>query len=665
MTRPLPLGSSPAWIDPAGNIYATGGRITAAEVTPGAAQTQPGGGWCLNGTRTILPCPDAFIVKADASGNKVFATLLGGPTRDNGSALAVDQSGSVYVIGSTEGSFPTTQNAAISVSTTSKTFAAKLSADGSTFVYSTYLPDIVGTLSAITVDAQGNAYVVGQTTTHHAYAIKLNADGSAFVYTKVLEGSDQESALAAVADAAGDLFVTGSTSSPDFPVSDGAVQSKLAGAQNAFVTKLDPTGNIVFSTFLGGSGKDQASAVQIDGDGKVYVAGTATSLDFPTTPGTFQPAPLVPAWSSSPGGFVGKLSQDGASIEYASYFWSIFQPRLALGASGDIFLAGGSHTGFPVTASAPLPCAPGNYNVSGGDIVMHLDGKGALLDATYASESLAPGSLTVASDGSVFLTGERLSKIRFGDPGSIAPPCMTLTILNSANLFSAYVVPGEFVSLAGVGIGPEDGVSAQIGAEGIPRALGGVRVLFDGTPAPVVYAQSRQVNVQAPFELSGQSKTDVTLEYNGATFGPFTVPIRFGDPGLFRLRPNVSAQVLAANEDGTLNASSNPANRGSIVTLWGNGFGPTSPGCATGGLNAPDAVNLAPGISVMILGGGPVQSAGGAPELACGVVQIKMQVPLDAPPGALLLHPQSVMKQPDGTTSFVRSSGDGPVIYIQ
>jgi uncharacterized protein (TIGR03437 family) len=188
-----------------------------------------------------------------------------------------------------------------------------------------------------------------------------------------------------------------------------------------------------------------------------------------------------------------------------------------------------------------------------------------------------------------------------------------------------------------------------------------VQVFFDGNPAPVVYAQSRQVNAQAPFELNGQSSTNVTLRYNGVTFGPVTMEVAFANPGLFRLQPNISSQAYAVNQDGTFNGPSNPAPRGSVVAFWGTGFGSTSPPCATGGLNAPGPVNLAADLSVMMLGGGPVQYAGSAPTLACGITQINMQVPVDATPGALRITPEAVLApQQDGPASNVAS-----FIYIR
>jgi uncharacterized protein (TIGR03437 family) len=223
--------------------------------------------------------------------------------------------------------------------------------------------------------------------------------------------------------------------------------------------------------------------------------------------------------------------------------------------------------------------------------------------------------------------------VLFCGAGWVAPACMTLTLAHSATFSASYAVPGEIVTLLGFGIGPQEGVSAQRGAKGLlPTMLGGVRVLFDGTPAPVLYAQLGQVNAQVLFELSGQTATTVTLTYNGQTFGPINVAVNVAYPGLYRLEANVSAQAYAANQDGTINSVSNPASRG---------FGSTNPACATGGVNAPGAPNLAADLSVMMIGAGgkqyAVQSAGGAPALACGVEQINMQVPADQPPGALLV----------------------------
>src|ERR1019366_10798449 len=102
--------------------------------------------------------------------------------------------------------------------------------------------------------------------------------------------------------------------------------------------------------------------------------------------------------------------------------------------------------------------------------------------------------------------------------------------------------------------------------------------------------------------------------------------------------------------DGTVNGASNPAARSDVVSVWGTGFGPIDPPCATGGLNPPGPVNLAAGFSLYIVdasppGGSvaPAVYAGRAPTLPCGVVQINLLVPTDAEPGAYQFFPLSMM----------------------
>ena len=289
-TNTLPHG--PGIFDAAGNMF----TFQNGPVTGGAAQTQNGGGTCITSSRffsVIGPCSDAYVNKIDSSGNLVWGTYLGGSTADQSTAVAVDGAGNVYVTGTTGGAFPTTAKAAIAASSTATAFAAKISADGSSVLYSTYLPPTAATPSAIALDALGNSYIVGTSSAGHAFAVKLSADGSAFLYDVLLAGSKQDSAGRVVADAAGNVSIAGQTTSPDFPVSSAAAQPHLKGAQNLFIVRLDPGGHVVFSTYLGGSGTDIPTAVQIDSAGNVYVAGQTSSLDFPTTRGTLQPDAVI------------------------------------------------------------------------------------------------------------------------------------------------------------------------------------------------------------------------------------------------------------------------------------------------------------------------------------------------------------------------------------
>jgi uncharacterized protein (TIGR03437 family) len=649
--------AAPAVFDAARNLYSIGSTDSdALPATPGSAQPQPGNNSCLFPSPIVgssyARCYSAYINKVDATGNLVFGTYLGGQTNDYGVAIAVDGSGNVYVAGGTAGLLPTTPNAALN-SAPSGGFVAKLSADGSKFLYVTYLPATAPYPVAISVDAAGNAYVAGRTADFQHVAItKVSADGSSFVYTTQLGGSGNDAPAAITVDSAGHVTVAGMTSSPDFPIAGTAVQTALAGTQNAFVARLDVSGNLFFSTFLGGSLADAATSLALDSAGNIYVAGSATSLDFPTTSGAFQPEPLIPLWSTSPGGFLTKLAPDASSILYSTYIPALVQPgvslALAIGANGDAFVAGSAGAAFPVTASAPQPCSTA---FSLNTFVAHLNSTGALQDATYYGGGL--GALAV-SGGTVRLSDppQTLAQIAFFAPGSSAPACLSTGAFNSATLSPAYgIVPGEVVTFTGLGLGPEQGVSYTPVAEGnAPVSLGGVQVFFNGVAVPIFYAQSNQVSVQAPAGLPSsatvpaETTVAVSLNYHGTTVGPFTFPVVDVNPGFFRLEPGVSAQAYAVNQDGTINSASNPAPRGSVIALWGTGFGLPAPSCPNGGLNLYEADSLPPDTGVYVL---PVQPngtftvtyAGSAPTLACGIVQVNVEIGQNVTPGAVAITP--------------------------
>ena len=664
--------------DAAGNLYTIG----SGPVTPGAAQTQNGGGTCLlsNGFfGYVSPCPDAYVGKVDVTGKLVFGTYLGGTTYDQATAIAVDAAGNVYLTGTTGGSFPTTANAAIPVSATASGFAAKLSADGSTVLYSTYLPTTAARPTAIAVDPQGNAYIAGTTNPGHAFVMKLSADGSTFAYNVPMAGSKAETPGAIAADSSGNVIVAGQTQSPDFPVTPGVVQSHLAGTQNSFVAKLSAGGTILFSTYLGGNGADSAAVLRLDSVGNVYLAGQTTSTNFPTTAGSFQPKPVVPLWNNSPSnGFVARLTADGSALAWSTYVMSSDQPlqagvtQLAITAAGEIYAAGLTGAGFPVTPSAPQACFQGN---DANAYVIRLSANGALLDATYAGQDVVQAlGLSVTTGGSLLLAWSygptTVLPIGFGAAGSTATPCLSPTILNSATMavsdtLTFGVAAGEFITLTGFGLGPDIGVANQPAV----KALAGVQVLFDGQPVPLLYVQSRQINVQAPVELTGKAQTTITVLYNQNTIGSIDANVLpFGVPGIFRLQPGVSTQGAIMNQDWSTNGPSNPAARGSIVTMFGTGLGTLDPPCATGGLNPYAAVNLAAGLGVFITWNNQEQSipqyAGSAPTLACGVEQINVTVPNYPQPGNYVFFPTSTKNRGDGSLN-ANEGIIGSTIYVK
>jgi hypothetical protein len=348
--------------DSAGNAYITG--VTYSLDFP----IFPAGGF------PSLAGQTAFAVKLGPTGAPVYSRYsryFGGTAGDNPTAIAVDSTGNAYLTGRTGATnFPVT-NSTLSPPTFSQTaFAAKLTPTGA-IAYATYLGGTYGdTANAIAVDGQGNAYIAGssiyssfpatagayQTSVHgsrNAFVAKLNPAGSAFVYATLLGGSQTDEAFGIAIDSSGSAYVTGTTNSPDFPTTAGA-----ANAAGAFVTKLNPSGSaLVYSTYLGGSGHDNASAIAVDSSGSAYVYGRTSSPNFPTTAGALR-TQLGTTLNSLL--FLTKLNAAG-SVAYSTFVGDTFagstqgsQPGgLQIDNQGGVYLAGlAAGSAFPVTPGA-------------------------------------------------------------------------------------------------------------------------------------------------------------------------------------------------------------------------------------------------------------------------------------------------------------------------
>ena len=197
-------------------------------------------------------------------------------------------------------------------------------------------------------------------------------------------------------------------------------------------------------------------------------------------------------------------------------------------------------------------------------------------------------------------------------------------------------------------------MGAQAEPDGaLPTQLNGVQVLFDGQPAPLLYVQSQQINAFAPFTLTGAT-TNLTVAYNGATIGSTSVPVVAEITGLFRLSP-LSTQVADINEDGTVNGPSHPAPVGSVISLYGTGFGQTQlPGVA--GTVLPDtASSLVTPVKISIGGlSADVLYAGAAPLEFAGIDRINVRIPAGLPPVVTEVSATSQITGVQGTTITVQ-----------
>jgi hypothetical protein len=249
-------------------------------------------------------------------------------------------------------------------------FVTKLSPDGSSLVYSTYLGLGVSENITVALDGAGFPYVSGFTvspgfpTTPGAYDTKFNGDtdifvtklardGSGLVYSTFLGGNGHEFGSGTAVDSSGAALVTGSTSSSDFPVTGGAYDTTHSSGDrdDAFVTKLSPGGDsLEYSTFLGGSDSDEALGIAVDPSGAALIAGYTRSSDFPTTPGAFDTA-FSDIGSSN--AFVTKLSPDGTSLVFSTFLGSqCYAFGIGVDPSGAATVTGVALSDFPTTPGA-------------------------------------------------------------------------------------------------------------------------------------------------------------------------------------------------------------------------------------------------------------------------------------------------------------------------
>ena len=264
---------------------------------------------------------DAFVTKIAGSFNSIgFSTYLGGSSGDLATGIALDGSGNAYVTGITVSSnFPTTAG---SLQTTAPgpddSFVTEIKGDGSSIVYSTYLggsgsDDALG----IAVDSAGEAYVTGGTNSSdfpvvnaaqstlggssalNVFVSKLTADGSGLLFSTYWGGSQSDEATGIALDSFGDAYVTGRTTSSNYPTSGSPFQGSLSGSSDALIAEFSNTGFVVYSSFLGGTGTENGlagldaqsalGAITVDSTGNAYIAGaTASTTSFPVTTGVYQ-----------------------------------------------------------------------------------------------------------------------------------------------------------------------------------------------------------------------------------------------------------------------------------------------------------------------------------------------------------------------------------------
>lgn len=349
----------------------------------------------------------------------VYSTYLKGNAEDVGYGIAVDKAGNAYITGTTKSpNFQTKDPLQASSGGLSDAFVVKLGPEGNHLIYATYLGGSAGDISYdMAVDQAENVYLVGSTNSLNfprenplqadlkgkidGFVSKLDATGSHFVYSTYLGGSSVDQGASIALDRSGNVYITGTTFSTDFPTQN-PIKKYNAGAADAFVSKLNPAGNsLVYSTYLGDKQnyRDQGVAIAVDDAGYAYVVGVTNGQNFPT----------LNAFQDHSGGgldvFVSKLNLTGTSLVYSTYIGGNSNDisfNIAVDSGGSAYITG-STTSVNFPTRNPMQVLNGDdafvtkFNRMGNDLVYSTYLGGNSGDVGYG--------IVVDSKGNAYIAG--------------------------------------------------------------------------------------------------------------------------------------------------------------------------------------------------------------------------------------------------------------------
>ncbi|MGA2297359.1 MAG: SBBP repeat-containing protein, partial [FCB group bacterium] len=251
-----------------------------------------------------------FVTKLNSTGSDlIYSTYIGGEVGEYVNDMTMDTSGNIFITGcSWSKNFPVTKGTfQTNLRGDYNTFISKLNSTGTALIYSTYIGgSYCDEALGITIDLNGNAYITGNIqsddfpvtkgafqTTRAGYSdaniTKLSADGKNLIFSTYFGGGYNDMAQNIALDSSGNIYITGSTGSDNFPTTIGAFQTIYHGNNDVFVTKFNPScTQIIYSTFLGGSDFDYAHGLSLDNSGHAFITGWTFSNDYPVTPNIFQ-----------------------------------------------------------------------------------------------------------------------------------------------------------------------------------------------------------------------------------------------------------------------------------------------------------------------------------------------------------------------------------------
>ncbi|MGP0075647.1 MAG: IPT/TIG domain-containing protein [Bryobacteraceae bacterium] len=438
--------------------------------------------------------------------------------------------------------------------------------------------------SGIVVDSSGNWYIAD--TSNNRIRMVTSAGVISTIAGTGAAGSSGDSGPAAAAE----------LNSPHGIAIDSSNNLYIADSGNNEVRKITPAGTI---TTIAGQLNNPVS-VAVDAQGSIYIADSGNNriaqVMSSGTASTFAKISGVLAVAVDASGNV--VAAD------ASQVWSVSEN----GSATSLITGLTSASGLAFASDGTLIIADTGANIirqlSTSGVLTAIAGTGAagfLGDGglSLAAELNAPAGIAIGANGMLLLADSGNNRIRSLTPATAAADTPTISPVNAASLAAGPMAPGEIITIFGTGFDP---VNTQL--------------LFDGKAATLFYTSATQINALAPSGLAASSNTAMSIVVDGATIASSSVPVAAAAPGIFTVS-GATGQAAASNQDGSLNSASNPAARGSVVSIYATGQGSGTPNIT---------LNIA-GYNAPLLYAGP---APGFP----GLMQINAQIPAGfLPPG--------------------------------
>jgi uncharacterized protein (TIGR03437 family) len=417
---------------------------------------------------------------------------------------------------------------------------------------------------------------------------------------------------------------------------------------NGLVTTVAGDGAIPFS-FSNRDGRDgkkastvpvSADALAVDGNGVLYIADSLSLVLWRVTADGilhkvdwYRSSPVPFALATDPGGTVYYLQSD------STYSLNVLRaengsPSQVVRDIGDFF---SNPSGFAIDAAGIL-------YLTDGPVLSKVSPDGAVSVLTNTNtHGPAVGFVSVTLDAAGNLFAADLQARIAEVPGattctaSVFPRIARQGSVNAASYVPSWVTPGEIVSISGIAVGPSQPTRGVVDASNkLTTEIGETQVLFDGIPAPMLYASSGQSVAIVPFGVAGQPITTLQISVNGFLSNKAQMQIGDAMPGIFTQNASGSGSGAILNEDYSINSAANPARKGSVVMVYATGLGPVNPPVPDGAITGSAVSSQAQPVTALVDGQeADVLYAGTAPGLVAGASQINVRIPPNTRSGAV------------------------------